>query len=270
MRSGCLSVRFCLAAALVSAAPLAARAVGQATAASSAADGPIGLFEGRAAGQLELKLIAHDETTGTVIVTNKTANPLTIKLPNAFAAVPVLAQFGPAGRGAGAGRNAALGGGNQALGGGFGGPGLAGGGFRGGAVFNIAAERVVKLKFTSVCLEHGKPEPTPRIAYELVPIDHYTSDAEVIELVKMFGRGDIDQRAAQCAAWHLANGVSWQDLTEKVGVRHISGATEPFFTPTQLQRAIAAVDRAKEGADQAARSQSERSGRNNIALSPGP
>jgi hypothetical protein len=270
MRSGYLIRAFSLAVVLLGLAPPTAMAAGPASSTTTAEADPIGLFDGQAAGRLEIKVIPHDETTGTVMLTNKTAGPLTIRLPTCFGAVPVLAQFGAAGRGAGAGRNAAAGAGNQALGGGFGGPGLAGGRFGGGAVFSIAPDRVVKLKFTSVCLEHGKPEPNSRIAYELVPLDSYTGDAEVIELVNMLGRGDIDQPAAQCAAWRLANGLSWQELADKVGIRHISGATEPFFTPAQLQRAIAAVRRVKEEVDRAAGRQSGSSGGNSVALSSRP
>jgi hypothetical protein len=201
----------------------------------------IGLFEAQAAGQLGVKLIPHDSTAGTVILTNRTAAPLTINLPAAFAALPVLAQFG-GGRGAGFGANSgASGGGTQVLGG-----SINGGGNRlgnvGGGPFSIPPDRVVKLKFAAVCLEHGKPEPTPRVAYDLVPIEDVTSDDKVVELVEMLGRGQINQRAAQAAAWHFANGKTWQQLANIIGVRHISGATEPYFSSNDLSKARRAAE----------------------------
>ena len=93
----------------------------------------------------------------------------------------------------------------------------------------MAPERVAKLKVVSVCLEHGKKDPNPQVAYDLVPLESFVKDAKVIELVKMLGRGEIDRRAAQAAAWHQANQLSWQELADKIGAKHISGATEPYF-----------------------------------------
>jgi hypothetical protein len=161
-------------------------------------------------------------------------------------------------RGAGFGAGAALGpgggggsGGTQGVAGGFRPAGggnagaVRGGGLNGGVpFFNIGSERVVKIKFVSVCLEHGKPEPNSRIAYDLVPVDSFTNDPSVIQLAQMLGRGEIEQSAAQAAAWHLANGLTWQQLTNKIGVRHINGTTEPFFSRQALQKGQQAVQEA--------------------------
>jgi hypothetical protein len=198
----------------------------------------VDLFAARDAAQIDAKLIPHDSKTGTVILTNKTNFPLTIKLPEAFAGVPILAQVGRRG-GAGnfGGGNVAgnLSGGGQGLGGGFGGGN--GIGAANGGIFNIGPERVIKLKVVSVCLEHGKQEPNPQMAYELTPLDRFTSDAKVIALVQMLGRGEVDQCAAQAAAWHLANGLSWNELAGKIGVKHLNGTTEPYFLEKELERA---------------------------------
>ena len=60
---------------------------------ANASSAPIpDLFAAMAAGDIEAKLIPQSSKTGTVIVTNATNKPLTIKLPDAFAGVPVLAQ----------------------------------------------------------------------------------------------------------------------------------------------------------------------------------
>jgi len=202
------------------------------------------LFAAIASGDLDAKLIPQDSKSGTVVLTNTTNRPLTIKLPEAFAGIPVLAQRrgGAGAAGGGAGNNGAGRGGNQGLGGGFGGGGFGGGGVGGfggggGGLFNIGPERVTKVTITSVCLEHGKKEPNPRVSYTLVPLSSLTSDAAVMEVVKMLSRGEIDQPAAQAAAWHLANGLSWQQLVEKVGIKHISGQSEPYFTTAQIEQA---------------------------------
>jgi hypothetical protein len=60
----------------------------------------------------------------------------------------------------------------------------------------------------------------------------------------MLGRGEIEQSAAQAAAWHLANGLTWQQLTNKTGVRHINGTAEPFFSLQSLQKAQQAAQEA--------------------------
>jgi hypothetical protein len=228
------------------------------------------LFAAIEAGDIEVKLIPKDSTTGTVVVTNKTKKPLSIKLPDAFAGVPVAAQFGGGGGlgggglgggGLGGGGLGGGGGGNQGLGGGFGGGGGGlggggggggfGGGGGGGGFFNVAPEKVGKVKVTAVCLEHGKDDPNPRVPYELRPIESFTKDQKVIEVVKMLGRGEIDQHSAQAAAWHLANGMSWKELAAKIGRKHLNGTTEPYFTAAHLQRALAITRTAEERAEKA-------------------
>jgi hypothetical protein len=89
-----------------------------------------------------------------------------------------------------------------------------------------------------MCLDHGKKDPTPRIAYELRPVDENISDPKVAELIKMLGRGEIDQRGAQAAVWHLKCGLSWEELAAKIGAKHLNGTTEPYFTRDQLQRGM--------------------------------
>jgi len=209
-----------------------------AAAAPQAADAgaSVALFPAVAAGQIEVKMIPKNSAEAMVLMRNRTEKPLRIELPEAFAGVPVLAQFG----GGIGGGDQGFGGGGQGLGGGFGG---GGGGFGGGAqgggggFFNIGPDRVVKIKVPTVCLEHGKPEPNPRIPYRLQPIESYTDQGDVIELCKMLGRGEIKQTSAQAAAWHLTDGLSWAELAHKVKLRHLNGATQMYFTPSELAQA---------------------------------
>ena len=215
----------------------------------------VAMFDAMKAGEVEVKVIPKDSTTGTVTITNKTKKPLTIKLPEAFAIVPVAAQFGGIG-GGGGGNNNNNGGGNdpnQGMGGGMmggmGGMGMGGGGGMGGGFFNVAPEKVGKLKFISVCLEHGKKDPNPRVPYEIRPLESFTNNPQVIETVKMLARGEVDQHSAQAAAWHLANGLSWQELARKIGAKHIGGATEPYFTAAQLSKAFAIAQEAAHRAE---------------------
>ncbi len=209
-------------------------------------------------GDIEVKLIPKDATLSTIIFKNKTKKPLRIELPAAFAGVPVLAQGGGFddgfGGGGGNGGGQGQGGQQQALGGGLGGGGggLGGGGGGlggGGGVFNVAAERVQKVKVKTVCLEHGKKDPNPRVAYEIKAIDSFTKDKQVHEVLNMLGRGEVDQVSAQAAAWHLTDGLTAQQLASKVKVKHLNGSVEMYFSPAQVRQASKIVEVAKHRAE---------------------
>jgi hypothetical protein len=207
------------------------------------------LFAGIEAGQIEVHVFPKDAAGGNITVKNKTDKPLTIKLPPAFAGVPVLAQLGGGlgddlgggggGSGGGGGNQGFGGGGMGGMGGGMGGMGGMMGG--GGGMFNVGPDKVTKIKFVSVCLDHGLKDPSPRIEYKLVPIESYAKDPAVTEVIKLLVRGKIDQHSAQAAAWHLQNGLSWEELARKVGAKHLNGSVEPYFTAAHLQRALTAT-----------------------------
>jgi hypothetical protein len=194
--------------------------------------------------QVDLKFIPKNAEQATIVVRNLTKKPLSIQMPEAFAGVPVLAQQrgggGGGNRGGGGGGGGGLGGGggNQGMGGGMGGMGMGG---MGGGMFNVAPEKVGKIKVTTVCLEHGKKDPNPRVAYEMKPIEAFTQNAELIEVCKMLGRGDLDQSTAQAAAWNLSDGLSWTELANKVKVKHLNGHVEMFFSPQHIRSAMQAV-----------------------------
>ncbi|MDP7206381.1 MAG: hypothetical protein QGH11_12475, partial [Pirellulaceae bacterium] len=117
-------------------------------------------------------------------------------------------------------------------GGGMGGGGMGGGG--GGGFFNVEPNKVRRIKVNTVCLEHGKKEPNPRLKYTIVPIEWITKKQEVAEICKMLGSGKLDQGAAQAAAWHYSDNMSWQELGQKVGKIHLNGFSEPYFQRQQV------------------------------------
>ena len=55
---------------------------------------PDELFAAIDSGQIEVKVYPRDSRQVRLVVTNKTTQPLSIAMPEAFAAVPVLAQMG--------------------------------------------------------------------------------------------------------------------------------------------------------------------------------
>ena len=210
---------------------------------------PVDLFVAMKSGEVDFKYVAKNSREGQLLVKNKSDQPLTVKLPEAFAAVPVLQQAAAAGganRSYGNNKNNQ----NQGVGGGLGGLGGGGnrGGVGGGGAFDIAAEKVAKFKVDTVCLEHGKKEPNARVPYEVRPIEAFTGDANVQELCKMVGAGNIDQRAAQAAAWHLANQMTWEQLVDKK-VHHLLGGDEIYFTASEIRAAMQLTDRAMKAAE---------------------
>lgn len=212
----------------------------------------VGLFEAMADGRLQVKFIPKDDRQARLIMKNTSDQPLNVRLPDAFAGVPVLAQFGGGGGGLNVGGG---GGGNQGVGGG-------GGGFGGGGnQFNIAPEKVAEARLTTVCLEHGKRTPKPNVPYEIRPIETFTSNAAVHELLALLGTGKVNQRAAQAAAWHLNNDLSWEELAAKE-IKHIGRPGEPYFTAAELQAAMALSQEAERRATEAQKDKPAASARN--------
>ena len=208
-------------------------------------DETVELFSAIEEGKLEVKLIPKDSSQCRVLITNKTEKPLNVSLPDAFAGVPVLAQlqFQPAGANNFNNFNnqnnapQRVGVGNQ-----FGNNLFQGN--QGNQLFNIAPEKVAQLKLTSVCLDHGLPNPRPAMPYEIRPIASVTDKAEVYELCRMLGGGQVSQRAAQAAAWHLNNEMSWDQLAGLRLKLALGSITQPFFTPKELAEGKKAAEAA--------------------------
>ncbi|WP_237607205.1 hypothetical protein [Roseimaritima sediminicola] len=220
-------------------------------------------FQAMENGDIDVKFIPRNAAEANVIIKNKTDKPLHIRLPDAFAGVPVNAQFGGMGGmgmggmggGMGMGGMGGMGGGmgmGQAMGGGMGGMGGMGGGMGMGGMgggmgmgmgaMRIAPEKVRKLAVTTVCLEHGKPDPTPKMAYKIVPLDVVTKDERVASLCSMLGRRQIAQNTAQAATWHLTDGLKWRELAAKNRVESRYSGNVPFFTPVELRQAMTVVN----------------------------
>jgi hypothetical protein len=97
----------------LAASPLAWSRQGTGPAAADATDVLVAEAEGLA----DVKFVANDSRSAQVVVTNRGDRPLTLRLPAAFAGVPVLAQMGGGGAGAGFGAGG-IGGAPQNVGGG--------------------------------------------------------------------------------------------------------------------------------------------------------
>lgn len=194
------------------------------------------LFDALDSGDVKVKFIPANSVTANVLITNETDQVVHIQLPDAIAAVPILAQLGQQfGQQQGGGGG---GGGNQSVGGGLNGGGNGGqqGGQQGGFL-RIAPQKTRKVKATTVCMEYGKPDPNPRVAYKMVPITELTTDKKVIELCTQLGQKQVDQKLAQAVAWHLVNGLDWQQIAKinRIQSRYLGNI--PMFTSGQVRKA---------------------------------
>jgi hypothetical protein len=234
------------------------------------------LFAGLDAGKVEAIVIPRDSKRVTLQLKNLSDQPLTIRLPEAFAAVPVQAQLFGGGGNNGGGFNLGQGGNQQGGQGGAQGLGVgggqnggnngvgAGGGRRnrGGAapgIFNIPAGKVVKVKLTSVCLEYGKPEPTARHEYVIRPIETLCDKPEVVSILCSLASGQISQEVAQLAAWNVASGTSFEQIA---ALKSKLGLQQPVYSQSSISaakelvlaaRAAAKADDAKSSATASSR-----------------
>src|SRR3954469_18190303 len=87
--ASCLTLVCAIAASAIAASPSAKKETEPAKA--------VELFAGIDAGDIEAVLIQKDATEGTLMLRNKSGQPLTIKVPSALAGVPILAQRGGGG-----------------------------------------------------------------------------------------------------------------------------------------------------------------------------
>ena len=213
----------------------------------------VGLFEAMDAGHVDVKFIPHDASKANLLVKNLTDKPLEIRLPSAFAGVPVLGQMGMGmgGMGGGMGGMGGMGGGGmgggggQAMGGGMGGGGMGGGmgGMGGGmggkgGMMRVAPERMRKMQVTTVCLEHGKPDPNPRC---LTRSFHWIKSPKIPRLPCFAKHSKTLSPRTQAAAWHLMDKMSWGELAAKNRVESKYLGTIRWFSAIELRTAAAVV-----------------------------
>ncbi len=232
------------------------------------------MFAAMEEGSIEVVIKTVDEKKSNLMVKNTSDKPLAIVMPETFSAVPVMRQggFGGGGLGGGGlgggglgggglggGGGGLGGGGGRGVGGGIGGGGRGGGlgaggglggGRGGGGVFNIPPGKVGKLSLTTVCLEHGKPNPRAAMDYEIKPLSAVTTDPKVAEICRMIANDEITQPVAQAASWSITDGLSWQEMLVKNRIERMDGYFERFFSPNQVafaQQVVAvAAQRAEE------------------------
>ncbi len=231
------------------------------------------MFQAMQDGILTVDYIGKDAKEANLIFKNKGDDPLIVVLPQTFGAVPVLAQGmmgmggmggmggggmggmggggmggmggggmgGMGGMGGGQGMGGGMGGGGMGGmgGGGMGGMGMGGGGMGGmGGMMRVEADIPRKMTVATVCLNHGKADPNPRMKYKVVRLAEVNDSPVIEEFCKALGAGRVNQNTAQAAAWHVANGLTWEELVRKPRVISEYTGIEMFFSPFEVQAAM--------------------------------
>ncbi|MBS0204901.1 MAG: hypothetical protein JSS49_18495, partial [Planctomycetes bacterium] len=230
------------------------------------------LFEGMEQGQYDVRMVAQNAYDGRILITNKTDKPLTVAIPKGLVGVQVLPQFNlnqgmglgnPFGGGGnlmgqnGQGQNGmaqAVGGNANPMQGNPGGfPSLPGGGGLNGQApmqgfFSIPAEKTVQLGFSSVCLNYGRREPHAGMKYRLVKAEDATTDPMLQQLLESYSPR-TSREVQQAAAWHLANGLTWEQISQLMD-QQVPGSPIPLFNSQQLKSARELVAEVKKAAEQ--------------------
>ena len=242
------------------------------------------MFDAIESGQLKVRVVAHDAKGGNMYFENLSGKPLTVEVPQALAIVHILKQFGGGmggggmgggmggmggmqggqGMGGGMGGGQMGGGGMGGMQGGMGGGGMMGGGMGGrggggGGFFSIPAERVAQVPYLGVCLNHGKPDPSPRMTYIPIRLENAVQDKVLREMLRLYGMGRIDFTIAQAAAWHITDKLSWDQLAAKkeFTLPGVYSSQVPTFTVAQLQAAHELLTVSAKMAEERAKSEPE-------------
>lgn len=242
------------------------------------------LFAALESGALAARVVAHDSKGGNIFFENLSNKPLSVQMPPSVVMVHVLRQvgngFGNNGN-TGAGQTGQqpnqTGGGGQNVGSGFSqqsggqvaGNGANGNGANGNGAnanqgpgngfFSIPPQRVFQLPFESVCLNYGKPDPSPRMTYQLVPVESYTDDKVLQETLSAFGYGRVNQTVIQAAAWHLANKLNWDELgaLTTFAIPGVQASQMPIFSRQQLYAARELIAQAAKRVEDRARAEQQ-------------
>ncbi|HWB01290.1 MAG TPA: hypothetical protein VG713_22525 [Pirellulales bacterium] len=206
----------------------------------------VDLFAASESGQIELRIIPRDEKQARIFMTNKTDEILTVRLPATYAAVPIVSQvFGQLPNNNNA-QNQPMAQSAQV----FGGPMMmqqpnnAPKGPLG--LFNIPPEQTRDVRVMAICLEHGKANPRAAMPYRVVPLDSVARHPAIEPLLREYGEGKCSRLAVQAAAWHLSDGLDWDELAKKPGAMIAATVYEPYFSKGQIKQAKALVAAAEE------------------------
>jgi hypothetical protein len=202
---------------------------------------------------VDVQVVPSSYSSLAMRVRNNTQQPLKVRLPDAFAAVPAARmqarqmmqmQGVPASLSNIVGEG--YGGNSQGLGASLAGP------WWGEALVQeqpaanapqaqqpapahllLPPGKMLQAQIPCFCLEFGKPDPESRVPYVICPLDELNNRPAVSEVLRQFVPQGINQYVAQLAIWHLATDVPWQMLSQ-VQFPRVRGSRGHRVTPQEL------------------------------------
>ena len=208
------------------------------------------LFELLEAEQVEARLVHKDEASGNLFVDNKFEKPINVQMPEAFVGVHVLNQ------GFFDNQNQSSQGSGQSQGGQTTGGGASNNSQNGPGIFSVPPGKVVRIPVKTVCLEHGRPTPASRMEYRIFPVERFSKNPALFELLTAVADGKHSQKVAQAAAWHMASDKSWKQLAA-MKFRRLGGLPDrPEFTQNQLALARTLAEKSQMLAEKKGKSKS--------------
>jgi hypothetical protein len=79
-------------------------------------------------------------------------------------------------------------------------------------VVTVPAGQSVSLSVPAVCLNFGRPTPTPRDAFTLVDVDDYSANPRVRKALRSLATLGTSQGVAQAIMWHVCDGLTIDQL----------------------------------------------------------
>jgi hypothetical protein len=79
-----------------------------------------------------------------------------------------------------------------------------------GSTVTVPVGQQVELALTAVCLNYGRPTPTPRDKFELMDVDSYSADPRVRKALRSLATLGTSRGVAQATMWHLCNGLPFE------------------------------------------------------------
>jgi hypothetical protein len=111
-----------------------------------------------------------------------------------------------------------------------------------GSTVTVPVGQKVELSLTAVCLNYGRPTPTPHDKFELMDVDDYSADPRVRKALRSLATLGTSRGVAQAAMWHLCNGLPFEFMGAQ------KSKVVNFHEVALAARFVAAVD-ASGGAD---------------------
>ena len=83
--------------------------------------------------------------------------------------------------------------------------------------------------------------------YQVVRLKEVNDSPAVEKLCEGLGSGKVSQNVAQAAAWHVANGLTWEELAKKPKVVSQYTGVKLFFSNFEVQAALRLTEQLMNG-----------------------